>query len=451
MASLQMNELSLQPYSLYRESEQKWLGMIPDHWSLTRLKYLLNIVVKKATNLDEVKRYVGLENIESKIGKLIDGKQIQPEGDCLTFQPGDVLFSKLRPYLAKAFLATFEGRSSSEFLVMRPKSDRLFAPYLIYLILSFKFIDLVNSSTYGAKMPRASWDFIGNIVCSIPTIEEQKQIVTFLDYHINLIDTIVADKEHMITKLQEQRQAIISESATKWLDHTVPLNDSGVEGLGKVPKHWGISRIKYISKLRGRIGFRGYTVQDLVEPGEGALTLGAKHIDKSYKIDLSEPEFLSWEKFYESPEIIITLGDILVTQRGSSIGKVALIENDIGDATINPSLMLLKNIKCLPKFLYFFLSSNYIQQTMKMLVSTTAIPMLTQEQVNNFRVCVPSLEEQEEIVKYIESHIEKVEKIISNIKTQIEKLREYRQSLITEAVSGKIDVRGWKGEEVNDH
>ncbi|MDM5257063.1 restriction endonuclease subunit S [Bacillus toyonensis] len=182
--------------------------------------------------------------------------------------------------------------------------------------------------------------------------------------------------------------------------------------LNNYPEGWSLSKIEDICQVKGRVGWKGYTKEDLME--SGPLTLGAMHIDSNNKLDLTEPVFLSKEKFEESPEIMVNKGDIIMAQRGS-LGKVALIDKGIGEATINPSMVLLKGIKINSKYLYYALCSDNIQQTILSETSQTSIPMISQKQINNFLIPVPPLPEQEKIsdvLSSVEEAIEKTQEII---------------------------------------
>lgn len=210
----------LNPNVKMKDSGVEWIGEIPEHWNLRRIKYLANVRNVKAVDSDNDKTYIGLENIESRTGKLLlnrnDEQQLIGETANI-FKKGDVLFGKLRPYLAKCIIADFDGRCTSELLVLRTTSYIL-PEYLYFLMLSPKFIDVVNSSTYGAKMPRASWDFIGNLQIPLPSIKEQEEIVEYLTEFISRIDDLISDINTQIRKLKEYRQSLIFEAVTGKID-----------------------------------------------------------------------------------------------------------------------------------------------------------------------------------------------------------------------------------------
>ena len=162
-------------------------------------------------------RYVGLEHVSSWTGGLsqLDDQQA-PESLCNSFAAGEVLFSKLRPYLAKAFCAEFDGVCSTEFLTLEPLDFE--RRYLLHLLLTGGFVALVDSSTYGAKMPRANWEFIGNLPLPVPPVDEQRAIATFLDERLEQIDALAGRLETAIERLAEYRSALITAAVTGRID-----------------------------------------------------------------------------------------------------------------------------------------------------------------------------------------------------------------------------------------
>ncbi|MBI3463816.1 MAG: restriction endonuclease subunit S [Planctomycetes bacterium] len=196
-------------YPDYRDSGEPWLGQVPNHWSQKRIKFAANLINEKAAAATADSLYVGLENIESKTGRLVElDAESTVDGLSNTFKASDVLFGKLRPYLAKAVHTDFDGLCSSELLVLRPRD--VCGRYLFYCMLAPEFINVVDSSTYGAKMPRASWEFIGNLQLTLPPLAERRAITAFLDRETARIDELVQKKERLIELLQEKRTALIT-------------------------------------------------------------------------------------------------------------------------------------------------------------------------------------------------------------------------------------------------
>ena len=177
--------------------------------------------------------------------------------------------------------------------------------------------------------------------------------------------------------------------------------------------------------VKGRIGYRGYTTQDIVEQGKGALVLGGKHIQNQL-LHLIDPTFLSWEKYYESPEIMVKVGDIIFSQRGT-LGDCAIIDKEIGPATINPSMVLLKNITCDARFLYYILIGDSIQNEVRKNRAMGAIPMLSQKQIKEFCFLIPNNPKEQ---KKIAACLSSLDELISAHCQKIEALKAHKKGLM---------------------
>ena len=196
------------------ESGVNWIGKIPQHWQFRKLKFCVSLnsnEINENEISDEVFK-IALENIDNWTGKFIDTGNPKFEGKGVPFKGGDVLFNKLRPYLAKAFIAKSLGLCVGELLVLSPNAEYFTSEFLFQRLMTSDFIDIVNSSTYGAKMPRASWNFIGNLKIPIPPIEEQKQIVGDIKTETATIDTAISKAEREIELIKEYKEAMISEA-----------------------------------------------------------------------------------------------------------------------------------------------------------------------------------------------------------------------------------------------
>ena len=208
----------LDPHPPMRDSEVEWLGEVPEHWEVKRLSRSVERADEKVeADGAEGLPYVGLEHVDSWTGNLmLLDNQPAPESLSNRFTAGDVLFGKLRPYLAKAFTADFDGLCSTEFLVLRPVGYE--QRYLLHLLLTDGFISRVDASTYGAKMPRANWDFIGDSLLPQPPIAEQEIVSKFLDRLATETDALCARAETVIERLQEYRTALITAAVTGKID-----------------------------------------------------------------------------------------------------------------------------------------------------------------------------------------------------------------------------------------
>lgn len=194
-----------------KDSGIEWIGEIPEHWEVKRLKNVCSQINIKENSKRNSLPYIGLENIESGSGRYIDTIS-EIEGMANRFCKNNVLFGKLRPYLSKVYLAEKDGICSPEFIVYDTKSNN--SRFIHKLLLSQPFIDVVNSSTYGAKMPRANGEFINNIYVQIPPLSEQQAIADYLNQKCSEIDELISIKQQKIEKLKEYKKSLIFECVT---------------------------------------------------------------------------------------------------------------------------------------------------------------------------------------------------------------------------------------------
>jgi type I restriction enzyme S subunit len=436
----------MKKYDSYKDSGVEWIGEVPTHWGVDILNriFKINTGFTPSTSNNEfyengVHDWITIRDLDGKYvseskTKLTDiavqGKTIIPKGSLLysfKLSVGQMAFTTKDIYTNEAIFSVFP-------------SEKLNLNYYYYL-LDRILIHNSNENIYGAKI--LNQELIKASKLLVPPEEEQIVIANFLDHKTTQINDLIFKKEQFIQLLEEERVAVINQAVTKGLDPSVAMKDSGIEWLGEIPEHWEVKKLKLLANIQGRIGFKGYTVGDLVSEGEGALTLGAKHIDKFNLLNLSNPEFISWDKYYESPEIMVQIGDIILTQRGT-LGKVVLITEDIGEATINPSMVILSNLKANDYFLYYFFNSDYFKSWIDLTNTATAVPMISQGQLGNLKLVLPNNDEQSQIARSIQKSTKKIDDIIVKAQQEIELLKEYKTALISEVVTGKVDVRNEK-------
>ncbi|MCC5909495.1 MAG: restriction endonuclease subunit S [Clostridiaceae bacterium] len=425
-------------YDRYKESGVEWIGEIPEQWKVNRLKYIANSITYKVAQHNVELKYLGLEHIEKETGNIIEGYDnldVEAEGEALRYFSGNVLFGKLRPYLKKCIVANSDGKCTSELLVLETKNGE----YLKYIMLDDRFINEVNSSTYGAKMPRANWEHIRNIKIMSPSLKEQIQIAYFLNNITSKIDALITDKEKLITLLEEKRQAIITEAVTKGLNDSVKMKDSGVEWIGDIPEHWELSKIKYTSYVKGRIGWQGLRSDEFTDEGPYLVT-GTDFKDGI--VTWESCYHISEERYNEAPAIQLKENDLLITKDGT-IGKVAIVKNKPEKAILNSGIFVTRclNQEYTTEFMYYMLASEMFKTYIKHMETGSTIKHLYQDTFVNFIYPLPKIDEQSEIIEYLNYKVKEIDSSINLINEQIQKLKEYRQSLISEAVTGKIDVR----------
>jgi type I restriction enzyme, S subunit len=274
----------------------------------------------------------------------------------------------------------------------------------------------------------------------IPTKAEQSEIASFLDHETAKIDVLIAEQQRLIELLQEKRQALISHAVTKGLNPNAPMKDSGVEWLGEVPEHWRQTPIKRIAKIFGRIGFRGYTVDDIVSEGEGAIALAPGNL-KERGFSLEKKTHISWAKYEESPEIKIEKNDVLLVKTGSTYGKCCFVDNLNEPATLNPQMVVFKETSIERELLFYILMSSHIQAEIKNLNKGSALPTVTQEGIGSIEIFAPPRNEQLQMIEHIKDKEARLFALIDQSESSMRLLLERRSALISAAVTGQIDAR----------
>lgn len=433
--------MSFKKYAEYKESGVEWPGEVPKHWEVKRLKFCVQLTDQKIKAAPEKPLpYVGLENIQSWTGKLLPlDPHVVPTSVANRFGKGMTLFGKLRPYLAKACNPDFEGLCSTELLVF--KSIGFEQRLLLYLLLTDEFIKTVDSSTYGAKMPRANWDFIGNCIVPVPSREEQKRIAAFLDKETAKIDTLIDKQEQLITLLQEKRQAVISHAVTRGLNPSVKMKDSGIEWLSEVPKHWIVKKLGYIATKIGsgktpRGGSKVYLE-------EGILFLRSQNVhDTGLMLKKTETVYISEEMDSEMSATRVRPGDVLLNITGASIGRTCIVPADFQPANVNQHVCIIRVPKDLQCYLSYFLQSVFVKSQIDAFQNGASREGLNFEQIAQIVLCLPpSSVEILEIVNRLQNDLGLIDQLISKTESAINLLKERRTALISAAVTGKIDVR----------
>ncbi|PIC63456.1 restriction endonuclease subunit S [Sporosarcina sp. P13] len=315
--------------------------------------------------------------------------------------------------------------------------NSLFISKLREDILSYKFLAYVleqlnlNSYSTSTAQPLITSETIKDRVISIPPLKVQQAIVRFIQVKIFEIDTLITDKEKLITLLEEKRQAVITEAVTKGLDPNVEMKDSGVDWIGKVPKHWRLKKIKYLFEIKKRV---------IPEENPTILSMTQRGI-KIKDISKNEGQIAeSYDKYQR-----VNVNDFVMNQMDLLTGFVDY-SSIKGVTSPDYRVFTLREEKNSKEYFLYYLQMCYFRRIFYRFgqgVSKFGRWRLQTASFNEFLVPVPPVNEQVEIEKYIEMQMQEIQATIDIILKMVEKLREYRQSLIYEAVTGKIDVRDY--------
>ena len=419
-----------------KDSGIEWVGQIPQTWDTKKLKFLVGLRTEKTADKTVLSPYVGLEHVVSSTGTLIEDYEaiLDFAGDTLDYKKGDVLFGKLRPYLAKAIQAETDGRCSSEFWVMDPHSIN--GRFLLYAVLSHGFISCIDQSTFGVKMPRAEWEYAGNQELALPDSDTQCRIAYYLDAKCADIDALITAKEKTNALLKERRQSIIYEAVTKGLNPDALMKDSGIEWIGQIPEYWDVAALKRVATPS-----TGATPSKAnPQYWEGDIPwFSSKDIKSDYLFD--SDDHISQQAVEECGLTVHDENSVIICARSGILRHTFPVSVLKCKGTINQDLRVLETSAAIdPEFLMYYLHGmNNTIVTLYQKVGAT-VESIEMEWLLYLPVALPPVEEQKQIADYIVARCNEIDGQIAANEVSVTKLKEYRQSIIYEAVTGKIEV-----------
>jgi len=439
------------PYPAYKDSGVKWLGRVPEHWYVVRMRYAatLNPPVRRDL-LDDPDQEVSFLPMEA-IGE--DGslnlEQNRPVADVRSgysyFEDGDVAFAKVTPCFENGKgtlmrgLQCAAGFGTTELTVLRPYPAVADARYINYIVQGSSFRAFGAGAMTGAGgLKRVPDEFTRNFPVSLPEVGEQRVIASKLDRETVRIDALIKKKTRFIELLREKRQALITHAVTKGLNPGVRLKDSGVEWLGEVPEHWSFGRLAYACEL-----IVDGTHHSPESYPEGAFKyITAKNI-KEHGFDFTELTYLSADQHQEIySRCSVMAGDVLYIKDGATAG-VAMVNYLEEEFSLLSSVAVIrpKKKRLLSEYLTYVLNSGGFKTSVLSRLVGGAITRFTLEMIGNFSVSLPSIEEQRQVVAHLEGIVPRLDVLKGKTERSIELLKERRSALITAAVTGQIDLR----------
>lgn len=418
-----------------------WIGDIPESWRIGKVRFETTLRGEKGYYSDQDK-YIGLENISSYTGEFLPSETEYDPGIYDIYRKGDLLYNKLRPYLAKAMIANDDGFCTGELEVINGYNGDM--RYLFYYLLSDGFLKIVDASTYGTKMPRASWDYIKNLPIILLDYYEQQTIADYLDKRCGEIDSIIADIEKQIELLKQYKKSLITETVTKGLDKSIPMKDSGVDFIGKIPQHWGVKRLKYMlenSDNNLKVGPFGSSLAGSDYTDEGKWVYNQRLVlDNNFTVN---DTFVSEEKYKELISFRVYADDILITTRGT-IGKVAIVPKGAEIGILHPCLIRFRinmDIMISELLMLIFNESDYVKEQLVWMSNATTIEVIYSYSLKNIILPIIPMKEQKAIFEFLNSKCNLINKIITEKEEALEYLQQHKKSLIYEYVTGKKRVK----------
>lgn len=430
-------------YDTYKESGIEWIGEIPSHWEVKRLKYLVSInddVLSEKTNEDFEIEYVDISSVESNVGitktETYTFKDAPSRARRLV-NDGDIIVSTVRTYLkaiAKIELPKPNLVVSTGFAVLRPR--RVLSNYTGHLFYNENLLGEIISRSVGVSYPAINSSEIGSIPIPLPPSTEQTTIASYLDRKTAEIDALIADKKRLLELYEEEKTTIINQAVTKGIDLNVKMKDSGIEWLGEIPEHWEVKRLKYIAKVQtGRTPKIQSSQIDFFENGNINWFTPAD-FDGNKEL-LTSKRLVSVEALEKNEVELFPEFSIYLVSIGATLGKVSYFNKE-ASANQQINIISFNRDKYNSIFGYHYLVGNKEMITLE--ADYTTLPILNQSKTKNLMFVAPPIKEQQSIVCYIETECIRIDAKIAKTQKLIELLTEYRTALISEVVTGKIKV-----------
>jgi len=439
-------------YPEYKDSGVEWIGEIPEHWEIKRLKRIIADKLKYGANESaeledqELPRYIRITDFGEN-GRLKEDTfkslPIELANDYLLNQ-GDILFARSGATVGKTFqFKNYSGKACfAGYLIKASPDEKKIISDFLYLYTKSSFYEQWKNSTFiQATIQNIGADKYQSLELTVPPLPEQQAISTFLDRETSKIDTLIEKKQRLIELLEEKRSALISHAVTKGLDPYAKKKNSGVEWIGEIPEGWFLSKLKYLtSKIGSGKTPRGGSE---IYCDSGILFLRSQNVHFD-GLRLDDVVYIDESIDSEMSSTRVLPDDVLLNITGASIGRSSIVPKDFPQANVNQHVCITRPLKKKidSRLLHYELSSNGVQALIFSNENGTSREGLTFSQISNFVIAIPNnLDEQRHIANFLDRETEKIDTFINKISAQIEKLKEYRTALISAAVTGKIDVR----------
>lgn len=443
-------------YDIFKDTTFKNLSSIPSHWEAVRLKYLVSYndeVLAISENDDFEINYIeiGDVSIERGINQFSTVKISQAASRARRIvKTNDIIISTVRTYL-KAIAkipSEFNGFIvSTGFIVLR--SRKINPNFLHYIVQNETFIEEIISMSVGASYPAISSSNLLSIPVPFPSILEQIKIAQYLDHQTAIIDQLILQKEKLIELLKEKRQAIINEAVTKGLNPHAKMKDSGIEWLGEVPEEWDIIKLKFlIHQLESGVSVNSENSPIDINSAERAVLKTSCVFNYSF---IPEENKKVVQEEFDRVQCPVRANSIIISRMNTPelVGASGYVERDYPNLFLPDRLwqtVFNDSIELDVEFLSFILKSETFRNLYGIIATGTSPSMknISQNSFLDLPIPLPKIETQRNIKFQLREFDAKASITINTLEKSIEKLKEYRQSIISEAVTGKIDVRDWQ-------
>ncbi|MEO7309293.1 MAG: restriction endonuclease subunit S [Chitinophagaceae bacterium] len=434
-------EIQIDRYPAYKDSGVEWLGQIPEHWGIKRIKHLFEEINERSDlgneELLSVSQYTG---VTRKIDKLEEGDLLTNASTLEGYKKvsvGDLVSNIMLAWNGSLGFSSFDGITSPAYSIYRVKTEdeKRYFHYLFRTEL-YKSEFKRNSSGVIESRLRLYTDSFFRIESILPLPEEQIAIANFLDRKTALIDQAIGIKEKQIELLKERRQILIHKAVTRGLDQNVKMKDSGVEWIGEVPEGWEVKKVKFLFTLKGG----GTPSKERRDFWDGDIPWVSPK-DMKFDFITTTEDFVTMKGLLNSSSNYIQPNTLLMVVRSGILQRTIPVAISSVGLTINQDMKAFTSLGLITtKYFFYFIKGNDTFLINDWVKEGATVESVEAELLKNGLITLPSMQEQEEIVGHIENLSDKIATAISLKEKEIEKLKEYKATLINSAVTGKIKV-----------
>lgn len=438
-------------YKEYKDSGVSWIGEIPAHWIVCKAKYVFeegdegikigpfgSALKGKTQEEGPYKIYNQAHLIQNDftLNRHFISEETFKELSNYIIEPGDILFSMMGTIGKCEIMPSGLIPGIMDSHLLKAKLNSKIAPQFFEYVYdkdnSNVVIEQLLYKSNGSIMNGLNSSIVKNLYFPLPRLSEQKSISDYLDRKTAAIDSLIEDKQKLIELLKEKRQAIISEAVTKGLDKNTKMKDSGIEWIGKIPEDWEVKRLKQVSRLK--TGTTPAGNEGINYDNNGLCWFTPADFNPNMKLILSE-KFIDENTIKSKNITVYPKNSVLLVAIGATVGKIGYT---IDDSYSNQQITAIIPNQVLGKHLLYYIASkaNYIKEN----ALYTTLPIINNAYLGSIYVVIPTREEQIQIVNYIDQQTEEIDSLTADITEQIEKLKEYRQAIISEAVTGKVAI-----------
>lgn len=430
----------MERYSEYKDSGVKWLGEIPSHWEVKRLGSFFSERKEKVS--DQV--FAPLSVTKQGIFPQLDNVAKTNDGDNRKLvKEGDFVINSRSDRKGSSGVSELDGSVSLINIVLQPRKT-IFGPFCNYLLKSYGFIEenYRNGRGIVADLWTTRYDEMKMIKVALPSLEEQKTISSYLDSATSEIDKAIAMQQKMIDLLNERKQIIIQNAVTKGLDENVEMKESGVEWIGRIPKHWEVEPFnRHFTFGKGL----PITKANLQEEGIAVISYGQIHAKNNLGTTLTESlvRYVSPTYIETHPQCLLKGNDFIFADTSEDIegsGNFAFNDFDNKIFAGYHTVVARPNDLLFPKYYAYLFKSKAWKSQIQSLVNGVKVYSIGRRILKTSMLLIPSEDEQKNIVKFLDKQTSAIEKTIETISRQITLLQERKQIIINEVVTGKVRV-----------